>query len=310
MDSLRSRLTAQFELTAEPLLSRSALDRAEHLRGDAAALAAGWADALLLRVNSKGQVRMSASGLTLDAAVSYAGEPLAGAVFLGVGDGRHIWAIRDDAIEPAEGGKLRDLRVVGSRLDDASAGMMTAAVALLNWHDTARFSAVDGTLTRPAKAGWSRISEAGHEEFPRTDPAVICLIHDGADQVLLARQSTWPETLFSILAGFVEAGESLEACVAREMREEVGLEVRDVRYLGSQPWPFPRSIMLGFSAVADPSEPLVFSDGEIGEAHWFSRDEVRDALEHADWKPEPGARLLLPGSISIARGIVQAWVNA
>jgi NAD+ diphosphatase len=171
----------------------------------------------------------------------------------------------------------------------------------------------------PAKGGWSRVAEDGREDFPRTDPAVICLIHDGGDRVLLARQHSWPETMFSLLAGFVEAGESLERCVEREMREEVGLEVRDIEYLGSQPWPFPRSLMLGFAARADPGRPLVFSDGEIAEAHWFTRDEVRDALAAGGWRTRPeageaapagGARLLLPGSISIARTIVESWVAA
>ncbi|MBF6480653.1 NAD(+) diphosphatase, partial [Nocardia cyriacigeorgica] len=142
----------------------------------------------------------------------------------------------------------------------------------------------------------------------RIDPAVICLFHDGGDRVLLASQHSWPETLFSLLAGFVEAGESLERCVEREMREEVGLDVSEIHYLGSQPWPFPRSLMLGFSAVADPAQPLVFSDGEIADAHWFTRAEVREALAAGDWSNRAdNARLLLPGSISIARTIVESW---
>ncbi len=127
---------------------------------------------------------------------------------------------------------------------------------MLNWHDSAGFSALDGAPSEPTMSGWSRISTStGHEEFPRTDPAVICLVHDGGDRVLLARQPTWPARRFSILAGFVEAGESLETCVVREIKEEVGVDVRDVRYLGSQPWPFPRSVMIGFAAVGDPDAP-------------------------------------------------------
>lgn len=188
---------------------------------------------------------------------------------------------------------------------------MSSAVALLNWHDSARFSAVDGSPTKSARAGWSRINPVnGHEEFPRIDPAVICLVHDGGDRAVLARQAVWPERMFSLLAGFVEAGESFEVCVAREIHEEIGLTVRDVRYLGSQPWPFPRSLMVGFHALGDPDEEFAFNDGEIAEASWFTRDEVRAALEAGDWSSSSESKLLLPGSISIARVIIESWAAA
>jgi NAD+ diphosphatase len=295
---------ANFELSEIPLLSRSTLDRAEHLRSDSQALTQGWSDAALLRVTRGGQVRVVDKQLVLDEALDLGTEPPADAVFLGVDNGRHVWAVYTKELV----GELADLRMVGAVLDDTSAGMLTTAVALLNWHNKARFSSIDGSPTKPANAGWSRVSESsGHEEFPRSDPAVICLVHDGADRVLLARQTVWPSTMFSILAGFVEAGESLETCVVREIREEVGLDVTDVRYLGSQPWPFPRSLMIGFAAIGDPDQALAFSDGEIAEAHWFTRAEVREALAAGDWTSSAGVRLLLPGSISIARGIVTAW---
>ena len=134
-------------------------------------------------------------------------------------------------------------------------------------------------------------------------------MHDGADRVVLARQTVWPERMFSLLAGFVEAGESFETCVVREIAEEIGLSVRDVRYLGSQPWPFPRSLMVGFHAVADPDQEFSFNDGEIAEAHWFTRDEVRDALAAGDWgsAAASSSELLLPGSVSIAREIIESW---
>ena len=165
-----------------------------------------------------------------------------------------------------------------------------------------------GTPTRPIRAGWARLNPlTGHEEFPRIDPAVICLIHDGADRAVLARQAAWPERMFSLLAGFVEAGESFEVCVAREVREEIGLTVRDVRYLGSQPWPFPRSLMVGFHAIGDPGQEFSFNDGEIAEAAWFTRDEVRAALDAGDWTSGSTSKLLLPGSISIAREIIESW---
>jgi len=178
----------------------------------------------------------------------------------------------------------------------------------LNWHDNARFSPVDGAPTKPVKAGWSRVNPAtGHEEFPRIDPAVICLVHDGHDRAVLARQTLWPERLFSILAGFVEAGESFESCVVREIAEEVGLTVSEVEYLGSQPWPFPRSLMVGFHALADPEQGFSFNDGEIAEAAWFTRAEIREALAQGDWSSDRPSRLLLPGSISIAREIIESW---
>ena len=297
---------ADFELTETPLLSRSTLDRAEDLRGDAAALAAGWPDAKLLRITRGGQARITDNTLVLDDAADLGPEPVADAVFLGVDGGRHIWAVFTKDL----GGELADLRMVGAGLSDTDAGMMTTAVGLLNWHKTARFSSIDGTPTHAANAGWSRISEAGHEEFPRSDPAIICLVHDDADRVLLARQHSWPERRYSILAGFVETGESFERCVTREIHEEVGLDVTSVRYLGSQPWPFPRSVMIGFSAVADPEQPLKFHDGEIAEAHWFTRAEVVEALAVGDWGARSDARLLLPGSISIARGIVSSWAGS
>ncbi|WP_054814980.1 NAD(+) diphosphatase [Nocardia arizonensis] len=293
-----------FDLNSVPLLSRSAVDRAEHVRSDEQALKEGWARAGLLRVNSRGQVRMAGSVLVFDDAVSLSAEPSPAAVFLGIGDGRHLWAVRD----PDLGGELTDLRRLADDIDDFTAGVLSSALALLNWHDKAGFDATGGAATVLAKGGWSRVSEDGKEEFPRIDPAVICLIHDGADRVLLARQHAWPPVLYSILAGFVEVGESLERCVEREMKEEVGLDVRDIRYLGSQPWPFPRSLMLGFAAVADADQPLVFSDGEIAEAHWFTRDEVRAALAAGDWSTrDASVRLLLPGTISIARTILESW---
>ncbi|MFE5707554.1 NAD(+) diphosphatase [Rhodococcus koreensis] len=296
-----------FRLNDTPLLSRSAVGRAEELRSDTDALRAGWRDALLLRVNHRGQVRVGDDGLVFAEATELGPEPKPGAVFLGIRKDRHVWAVRVQALT----GELADLRILGGTLDDADAGVLTGALAMLNWHDSAGFSALDGAASEPTMSGWSRISTStGHEEFPRTDPAVICLVHDGGDRVLLARQPTWPPRRFSILAGFVEAGESLETCVVREIKEEVGVDVRDVRYLGSQPWPFPRSVMIGFAAVGDPDAPLTFADGEIAEARWFTRDEVRTALELGDWASDADATLLLPGSISIARGIIESWAAA
>ena len=286
---------ADFELRSVPLLSRVGADRADQLRTDVEAAAAGWAEAALLRVDSRNQVLVAGGRVVLGAAAELGDKPPSEAVFLGrLEDGRHVWAIRGALQAPADPDahtEVVNLRSLGPIFDDASGQLMSSAVALLNWHEKARFSSVDGSPTRPARAGWSRIDPVtGHEEFPRIDPAVICLVHDGGDRAVLARQTVWPERMFSLLAGFVEAGESFEACVAREIREEIGLTVRDVRYLGSQPWPFPRSLMVGFHAVGDPAQDFSFNDGEIAEAAWFTRDEVRAALAAGDWSQRPRSR--------------------
>ena len=304
-----------FELQSVPLLSRVGADRSDQLRTDIEAAAAGWADAALLRVDRRNQVLVADGKVVLSPAHELGDKPPPDAVFLGrVDGGRHVWAVRGPLESPEDAdvqAEVADLRRAGQLFDDISAQLVSAAMALLNWHDNARFSAVDGSLTRPARAGWARVNPlTGHEEFPRIDPAVICLVHDGGDRAVLARQTVWPERLFSLLAGFVEAGESFETCVAREIREEIGLTVRDVRYLGSQPWPFPRSLMVGFHALADPDEEFSFNDGEIVEAAWFTRDEIRDALAAGDWGSKSESRLLLPGSVSIARVIIESWAAA
>lgn len=299
-----------FRLRNIPLLSRVGADRADHLRTDVDAARQGWVQAVLLRVDERNQVLVIDGQLVLTPAAELGDTPPAEAVFLGrMPDGRHAWAVRAPLQAP-DGIPARaiDPRRAGVRFDDVAAQLVAGALALLNWHDTAGFSPSDGSPTRPVRSGWARRNLlTGHEEFPRVDPAVICLVHDGHDRAVLARQVVWPLRLFSLLAGFVEAGESFETCVAREIAEEIGLTVTDVTYLGSQPWPFPRSLMVGFHAVADPEQEFAFNDGEIAEASWFTRDEVRAALAEGDWSSESTSRLLLPGSISIAREIIESW---
>ena len=301
-----------FELRHVPLLSRVGADRADALRTDVDAAVAGWADALLLRVDRRNQVLISGGKVVLGKAAKLADKPPENAVFLGrLADGRHVWAIRaalEGPEDPHVETEVLDLRRAGQIFDNVSAQLVATATALLNWHDSARFSAADGAPTKSVKAGWARVDPSnGHEEFPRIDPAAICLVHDGHDRAVLARQTVWPERLFSLLAGFVEAGESFEACVTREIAEEIGLTVTEVRYLGSQPWPFPRSLMVGFHAIGDPEQEFSFNDGEIAEAGWFTRAEIREALAHGDWSSDSPSRLLLPGSISIAREIIESW---
>jgi NAD+ diphosphatase len=302
-----------FQLQSVPLLSRVGADRSDQLRTDVDAAIAGWADAALLRVDSRNQVLVADGKVVLNSAVALGKRPPPDAVFLGrIEGGRHVWAIRgvlEAPEDPDVQAEVVNLRSLGPIFDDTSSHLVSAAIALLNWHDGARFSAADGSPTKPARAGWSRVNPlTGHEEFPRIDPAMICLVHDGGDRAVLVRQAVWPERMFSLLAGFVEAGESFEVCVVREIREEIGMTVRDVRYLGSQPWPFPRSLMVGFHALGDPDEGFSFNDGEIAEAGWFTRDEVRAALEAGDWSSASTSKLLLPGSISIARVIIESWV--
>jgi NAD+ diphosphatase len=304
-----------FQLREVPLLSRVGADRADQVRTDIDAATAGWPEAALLRLDSRNQVMVADGRVLLGEAKTLADKPPHDAVFLGrIEDGRHVWAVRgplESPDDPDLNAQVADLRMAGQLFDDVGAQLVSAAAALLNWHANARFSSVDGSPTKPIRAGWARVNPVtGHEEFPRIDPAVICLVHDGGDRAVLARQTVWPQRMFSLLAGFVEAGESFETCVVREIHEEIGLTVHDIRYLGSQPWPFPRSLMIGFHAIGDPDQPFAFNDGEIAEAEWFTRNEVRAALAIGDWSSDSESKLLLPGSVSIARVIIESWAEA
>jgi NAD+ diphosphatase len=188
---------------------------------------------------------------------------------------------------------------VGLLLDARDAGLAVHAISIANWHATHPRCPRCGAPTRTASAGHSRMCDVdGSEHYPRTDPAVIMAVVDGDDRLLLGRQSAWPEGRFSTLAGFVEPGESLEQAVRREVAEEVGLEIGDVAYLGSQPWPFPASLMLGFVAHARTTE-VHRHDGEIAEARWFTRDNLIDAVRRGE--------VLLSPPVSIARRLIEHW---
>lgn len=298
-------------------LSRSAHDRAGHRRDQAEWLAAAWpaAQVLLLGDDGTAPVRRDGDAVHLDLRPAREVDESAERTFLGQHDGTAYFSV-SAAAPDAEVGGLRD---VGDRLDDLDSGLLTSALALANWHRTHHFCPRCGSPTTVTQAGWTRTCRNdGSLHFPRTDPAVIMLVHDGGDRCVLGTQSVWPAGRYSILAGFVEAGESAEAAVVREVGEEVDIAVRDVRYVASQPWPFPSSLMLGYTALAPGAPPLRPDGDEIATAGWFTRDEVRAAAtwgdEHSDggWDV-PGDRSdvrlrALPGRLSIARRILDDWL--
>lgn len=295
-----------------PLLSREGLDRAGHHRLDQEWLDEAWAKARILVVDEgRALVRDSEAGAALvflDATQAPEGERY----FLGVdADDMPYFAVAAETPELPDT-KKRDLRALGLRLSGRDAGILATAVALANWHARHPYSPLTGQPTVPGEAGWTRVSDDGSETFwPRTDPAVIMLVHDGVagpdGRCLLGHNAAWNqpgwENRYSCLAGFVEPGESAEMSVAREVLEEVGIEVHDVTYVSSQPWPFPGSIMLGFHAVADPQAELTFEPTEISHARWFTRAEIRAVLAG----DEDGFGL--PTPISIAHYLVETWAQ-
>jgi len=287
-------------------LSRSTLDRAGELRSDPELIAklaadpdtlvAGVHDGRVLTVDGPSGPRLLLSPPSrwpdlARGTVVFLGVDLSGRAYL-------AYALPDEP-EPVDGAVWSGLRQVGSLLDDTGAGILTTSVAILGWHAAHTHCANCGHSTGLSLAGWERhCPNCGRAHYPRTDPAVIMSIVDGGDRILLGRQKVWPKLRFSTLAGFVEPGESLEDAVRREVGEESGIEVGEVHYLGSQPWPFPSSLMLGFRGRATTTEITV--DGvELAEARWWSRPELRDDVL--------AGRLLLPPGLSIARRLIEEW---
>jgi NAD+ diphosphatase len=203
-------------------------------------------------------------------------------------------------IEP-DSSKWFGLRSLGAVLSDRDAGLFTQALALYNWHETNQHCPKCGTPTVIEQGGWARrCFKDNNEIFPRTDPAIIVAITDQQDRILLGSQGTWERNRWSVLAGFVEAGESLEAAVVREMKEECGLEVFDIQYLYSQSWPFPQSLMLGFSAKADSSIEFLPDCEEIVKLRWFSKAEIAAEAKS----------LLLPSDSTISRSLIELWYGS
>ncbi len=213
--------------------------------------------------------------------------------------GARVVAVRADD-EDAEWATLRHVAVT---LDEDDAALAARAVAVLGWHASASFCPGCGAETRVEHAGWMRrCTGCDAEHFPRTDPAVIVRVTDARDRILLGTNAAWENGRYSLFAGFVEAGESLESAVVREVFEEAGVRVDRPEYLGSQPWPFPRSLMLGFAAqLADDQDASdTTPDGdEILDVRWFTREELTD----------PDSGILLPGSSSIAHAILTQWLE-
>lgn len=213
-----------------------------------------------------------------------------------------VFARSDDELFAAPGG-WGGLRVVGGTLPAREAEIFIEALSLGRWLLDAPFCPACGTRTRLEKAGWSRTCpHCGREHFPRTDPAVIVAITSARDPdlLLLGSNALWSANRYSCFAGFAEAGESLESTVHREVHEEAGVAVEDVRYRGSQAWPYPRSLMLGFLATAVDDGAARADGEEIAAVRWFTRDEIGEALAG-------GGDILLPGTASISHRLISDW---
>ncbi len=284
-------------------LARGTVDRATKRRTDQEWIEAAWKDPRTkVLVVHDGQALVRGD----DELVFIAPEEApAGTRFL-LGedtDGTVYFGVSAPLNDVGFGVRAASLREVGAVLPDRDAGLLTHAVALGNWHDTHVRCPLDGTATIPDAAGHStRCPADGTEHFPRTDPAVIMLVTDPENRCLLARNAAWPGRRVSILAGFVEPGESAEQAVIREVAEETGIVVTNVRYLGSQPWPMPRSLMLGFRADALPGQVINVDDDELAEARWWSRAGLLAALQAGE--------LALPPKVSIARHIIEFWYGS
>lgn len=291
-------------------LSRSTVRRSGALRTDTAAMVAALADpgtrVLSLRRGTAAIVTGERPRLALR---SPRPEDARTAWFLGAEGGRTYLAVEEPPEDGATGRETGEgdetgvawlgLRDVGADIDDHDAGLLTTATALGEWHRRHQHCPRCGAQTVVEQGGWVRRCEVdGSEHHPRTDPAVIMAVVDDDDRLLLASGVAWPEHRVSVLAGFVEAGESLESAVAREVQEEVGVTVTDLHYRGNQPWPFPASLMLGFRARATSTE-LVLDPVELSSAAWYDRDLLAR---------EVGAgRLTLPTRVSIARRLIEEW---
>ena len=287
----------------------AALDRADQLRDDTDALTALWAQARVLLLDDAGALCDEAGQpLALTGAqVSDGPGGVGAAAFLGLDDTGRGWFALDAALTAVTSPHSVDLRTAAATWPARESAAFAEARALRSWRQRHRFCGTCGGEVAMLRAGWlGRCQSCGLDHYPRTDPAVIVAVSDGA-RLLLGRQAAWPARRYSVIAGFVEPGESLEQAVAREVLEETGLQVRRCRYLASQPWPFPAALMLGFAAEAEPGELRI--GAELEDARWFDAAQIRDAIarEAAPAGDDDGP--LLSSPISISRWLVERWLD-
>lgn len=298
------RVTPADETLLDLALSRALIDRSARERADEETVARALADdRTRVLVVRGGRSRLVAGGrdpARLELRAPVPDDPARVPWFLGRHDGVAYLAVDEPEGGGQQGtGEWVSLREVGADLDDLEVGLLTMATALQSWHARHGHCPRCGAPTEIVHGGWvRRCPRDGSEHYPRTDPAVIMAVVDGHDRLLLATGTGWATGRVSVLAGFVEAGETMEAAVVREVQEEVGVEVTDLVFRGDQPWPFPASLMLGFRARAT-STRLTLDPTEISDAAWYTREELAARL--AD-----GTRTL-PARVSIARRLIEEW---
>ncbi|HET7476526.1 MAG TPA: NAD(+) diphosphatase [Dermatophilaceae bacterium] len=276
----------------------SDLDRVDQHRKSSEWVAGLWRaeDAKLLKLDANSRFTTNTGGSKLRMTKPFVEYDNQRHLLLGLLNGSPIFAV-----EALTDGEVHDLREIGHQLTDNERDIAAAATALRNWHRESQCCSRCGTRTVVINGGFARhCPNCDRELFPRTDPAVIVAVVDTRDKLLLGRQGHWPGNRVSVLAGFVEAGESLEQSIHREIAEEVDVTLSSVRYFGSQPWPFPRSLMVGFAARAASTDICVDGD-EIEFADWFTRDQVRAQVASGE--------LGLPGLSSIASRLIAAWLD-
>lgn len=279
------------------------LDRADALRDDPQRLAALWPQGRILVLDNDGNAFADAQGHPLPLLGEHVGAGPGTAIFLGL-RGEQAWFCVDAAVVDVEAAGRTDLRRAALEWDPAEASAFAYARGMSYWQARTRFCGVCGGAIAFRRGGFiGHCAQCGNDHYPRVDPAVIVAVSDG-QRLLLGRQASWAPRRYSVIAGFVEPGESLEQTVVREVHEETRVRVTASQYLGAQPWPFPGALMLGFRAWADPADvPQV--DGELEDARWFTREEVGAAL--ARGLHDDGQGLLLSPSISIARALIEHW---